>query len=111
MGTIVILFALATFCGRNILAAPSLPLSSESLELKDGNNGPKLAQYCNEDLCKLPNCRCSSTILNETIPVEEIPQVNIYFPSHSFSISFYFCPFFNCSFYLKREKKKTRRIE
>lgn len=71
MGTIVILFVLA-FCG-NCLTAPS-PKSSESEEKHS-----KLAQYCNEELCKLPNCRCSSTILNETIPVEDIPQVNILF--------------------------------
>lgn len=32
---------------------------------------------CNPDLCKLPNCRCSSTELDESIPTSETPQVGL----------------------------------
>lgn len=36
----------------------------------------KLAASCDPSACKPPNCRCSSTILDEKIPVPQIPQVN-----------------------------------
>lgn len=36
----------------------------------------KKAEHCNPEKCQLPNCRCSSILLNDTIPLERTPQVN-----------------------------------
>lgn len=45
-------------------AAPSSPY--EALELADN---------CNESLCRLPNCRCSSTQIPGGLTAAETPQV------------------------------------
>lgn len=70
--------------------ALSTPLTSTVLpdpDILNNNNGSialeptagkvelREATFCDSEMCKLPNCRCATTILNETIPSNEIPQV------------------------------------
>lgn len=53
--------------GCLIALAVGAPKSGERLDL---------AGSCNEELCKLPDCRCSSTSIPGGLDPKEVPQVN-----------------------------------
>lgn len=46
-------------------------------QLRNDGEGEVLTKAlpCDPELCKAPACRCSSTVLDSQIPIEQTPQV------------------------------------
>lgn len=47
-----------------------------------------LAEICDEELCKLPECRCSSTSIPGGLSARDTPQVSLFFHFHHKRLSF-----------------------
>lgn len=67
---IAILAAMKWFAVIVLLFAVSL--ADDELDLAEG---------CDEELCQLPDCRCSSTNIPGGLASRDVPQVRTYFPS------------------------------
>lgn len=69
---VVLICTLAAIC--HVLSAPQMRA--------DGDE--QMSEYvlekavpCHETLCIAPDCRCSSTVLDSTIPIQNTPQVRL----------------------------------
>lgn len=93
MDSLVYLVVVCALCGPVLMSPTETRSTDESI---DSNTVPvideqidatfraaeplaagqlRLAENCDPEQCKLPNCRCASTELNETIAVSETPQL------------------------------------
>lgn len=64
MSKLLLICGLAIFC--QALAAP---------QPKNDDSVLKKAQPCDPKVCVAPDCRCSSTVLDSSIPIAQTPQV------------------------------------
>lgn len=89
MHSLVYLVVVFGLCGPVLMSPMELrsadePIQNNSTPVADGQVTPtvppqapslRLAENCDAERCKLPDCRCASTELNETIAVDETPQL------------------------------------
>lgn len=74
---VVLICTLAIIC--RALSAPQLRADEDvEVDKKESDFVLTKALPCDPELCKAPACRCSSTVLDSSIPVEQTAQVGVY---------------------------------
>lgn len=74
----LIILASVLWIGGALSAVPAGRADEEDDDNAVGQNPNQhlpLAASCDPAACKVPDCRCSSTVLDSDIPIEQTPQV------------------------------------